>query len=50
MHVDGGHRNRVHATVRIDTPAEASYYLHGGILPYILRQMLGADQYDKKVV
>jgi aconitate hydratase len=37
-------------TVRIDTPAEASYYLHGGILPYILRQMLRADQSDKKVV
>src|SRR5699024_125073 len=23
------------ATVRIDTPAEESYYLHGGILPYV---------------
>jgi aconitate hydratase len=26
--------------VRIDTPAEAAYYRHGGILPYVLRQML----------
>ena len=29
------------ATVRIDTPAEAAYYRHGGILPYVLRQLLG---------
>ena len=28
------------ARVRIDTPAEAAYYRHGGILPYVLRQML----------
>jgi aconitate hydratase len=26
-------------TVRIDTPKEAEYYLHGGILPYVLRQL-----------
>jgi aconitate hydratase len=28
------------ATVRIDTPAEAAYYRHGGILQYVLRQLL----------
>ncbi len=28
------------AVERIDTPAEADYYLHGGILPYVLRQLL----------
>ncbi|WP_416376675.1 hypothetical protein [Marinobacter sp. LV10MA510-1] len=28
------------AIVRIDTPAEADYYRHGGILPYVLRQLL----------
>jgi len=28
------------ATVRIDTPEEVSYYHHGGILQYVLRQML----------
>jgi len=28
------------AIVRIDTPAEAGYYRHGGILPYVLRQLL----------
>ena len=27
------------ATVRIDTPAEAAYYRHGGILPYVLRHL-----------
>ena len=29
------------ATVRIDTPQEALYHKHGGILQYVLRQMLG---------
>ncbi|MGB3460483.1 aconitate hydratase [Rhodanobacter lindaniclasticus] len=28
------------ALVRIDTPVEADYYRHGGILPYMLRQLL----------
>ncbi len=28
------------ATVRIDTPEEVSYYHHGGILQYVLREML----------
>jgi aconitate hydratase len=27
-------------TVRIDTPIEAEYYRHGGIMPYVLRQIL----------
>jgi aconitate hydratase len=27
------------ARVRIDTPMEAEYYRHGGILPYVLRQL-----------
>lgn len=26
---------------RIDTPVELAYYRHGGILPYVLRQLLG---------
>ncbi|MEX1167237.1 MAG: aconitate hydratase, partial [Hydrogenophaga sp.] len=30
------------ATLRIDTPVEVSYYSAGGILPYVLRQLLGA--------
>jgi aconitate hydratase len=30
------------ARVRIDTPREAEYYRHGGILQYVLRQLLSA--------
>jgi len=30
------------ATVRIDTPGEAEYYRHGGILQYVLRSLLSA--------
>jgi aconitate hydratase len=26
-------------TLRIDTPIEVEYYVHGGILPYVLRQL-----------
>jgi aconitate hydratase len=28
------------AVVRIDTPGEADYYRHGGIMPYVLRSLL----------
>jgi aconitate hydratase len=28
------------ATARADTPEEVNYYNHGGILQYVLRQML----------
>jgi aconitate hydratase len=28
--------------VRIDTPIEIEYYQHGGILPYVLRQLVAA--------
>jgi aconitate hydratase len=28
---------------RIDTPIEVDYYQHGGILPYVLRQLAGAQ-------
>jgi aconitate hydratase len=37
---DGG-EVRFEATVRIDTPQEWLYYRHGGILQYVLRQLLG---------
>jgi aconitate hydratase len=30
-------------TLRIDTPIEIDYYRHGGILPYVLREILGRD-------
>jgi hypothetical protein len=30
------------ALLRVDTPQEVLYYQHGGILPYVLRQLLAA--------
>jgi aconitate hydratase len=38
---DGKPRN-LKVTLRIDTPIEVDYYVHGGILPYVLRQLLAA--------
>ena len=35
-----GSRQEVDLTLRIDTPIEVDYYRHGGILPYVLRQLL----------
>src|SRR5580658_9500998 len=35
-----GKETRFNALARIDTPFEVSYYRHGGILQYVLRQML----------
>ncbi len=41
VQVDDGNEVRTFtATVRIDTPVEADYYRHGGILPYVLRHLL----------
>ncbi len=37
---DDGSEISFAATVRIDMPAEVEYYLHGGILQMVLRQML----------
>jgi aconitate hydratase len=36
-----GTKTRFTTTVRIDTPQEVHYYQHGGILQYVLRQLLG---------
>jgi aconitate hydratase len=36
-----GNAKTFRATVRIDTPQEVRYYQHGGILQYVLRQLLG---------
>ena len=35
-----GTRLEVAATLRVDTPIEVDYYRNGGILPYVLRQLL----------
>ena len=39
---DDGRRREVALTLRIDTPIEVDYYRAGGILPYVLRQLLAA--------
>src|SRR5262249_9747438 len=35
-----GRVEEIPVRVRIDTPIEVDYYRHGGILPYVLRQLL----------
>ncbi|HSL84293.1 MAG TPA: aconitate hydratase, partial [Thermoanaerobaculia bacterium] len=37
---DGGEGVAFRARVRLDTPQEVAYYRHGGILQYVLRQLL----------
>ncbi len=43
MHRTNGETEQVPVTLRIDTPIEVDYYLHGGILPYVLRQLIAAS-------
>jgi aconitate hydratase len=38
-----GPPTRFRVSVRIDTPQEIRYYEHGGILPYVLRQLLHGE-------
>ena len=40
VHRANGQSTAVQVTVRIDTPIEVEYYRHGGILPYVLRQLV----------
>ncbi len=40
IHRQSGQEERLPVTLRIDTPIEVEYYQHGGILPYVLRQLL----------
>src|SRR6266540_346412 len=40
IHRASGSTEEVPVTLRIDTPIEIDYYQHGGILPYVLRQLL----------
>jgi aconitate hydratase len=37
-----GRKREVTVTLRIDTAIEVDYYKHGGILPFVLRQLLAA--------
>src|SRR3954451_22227386 len=41
VHRASGQSQEIAVTVRIDTPIEVEYFRHGGILPYVLRQILG---------
>ncbi len=40
IHRPDGTQQKVPVIARIDTPIEVEYYRHGGILPYVLRQLL----------
>ena len=40
IHRISGESESIPVTVRIDTPIEVDYFRHGGILPYVLRQLL----------
>ncbi|HEY3582354.1 MAG TPA: aconitate hydratase [Pyrinomonadaceae bacterium] len=40
IHRKSGAVEEVPITLRIDTPIEVDYYQHGGILPFVLRQLL----------
>jgi aconitate hydratase len=42
IHRADGKTQQVPLILRIDTPIEVDYYQHGGILPYVLRQLLAA--------
>ena len=42
IHRANGQTEKVSVILRIDTSVEVDYYLHGGILPYVLRQILAA--------
>jgi len=37
-----GTRQTITVLCRIDTPIEVDYFMHGGILPYVLRELLAA--------
>jgi aconitate hydratase len=40
VHRAAGQREEVPVTVRIETPIEVEYFRHGGIMPYVLRQIV----------
>jgi len=40
---EDGSQVRFRARIRIDTPQEVLYYRHGGILQYVLRQLIKAE-------
>jgi len=44
IHRSGGEVEEVAVIVRIDTPIEVEYFKHGGILPFVLRQLITQAQ------
>jgi len=40
VHRKDGSTKEVAVLLRIDTPIEVDYYLHGGILPFVLRELV----------
>ncbi len=44
IHRASGETEEVPVALRIDTPIEIEYYQHGGILPYVLRQLLAQTE------
>jgi aconitate hydratase len=45
IHRVNGKNDQLPITLRIDTPVEVDYYRHGGILPYVLRQLLSGTDF-----
>ncbi len=39
---EDGSRREIDLLCRIDTAIEVDYYMHGGILPYVLRQLMAS--------
>jgi aconitate hydratase len=40
IHRNNGEKETIPVIVRLDTPVEVDYYRHGGILQFVLRQLL----------
>jgi aconitate hydratase len=50
VRLKGGKTTEFQAVVRIDTPQEALYYANGGILQYVLRQLLAGKAQPEAVI
>lgn len=48
-HSENGNKKEFAALIRIDTPQEVLYYLNGGILHYVLRELLSGKQKAKVI-
>jgi aconitate hydratase len=44
VHRKDGKTDEVPVTLRIDTPIEVDYYQHGGILPFVLEQLVAQER------